>query len=186
MWVLEAEIHFRQVYFTWVIRDFGSAEWFHSLLHAIEEQDTQNRIEINIYLTAKIKDDDMHNIIVSHLLINSNTGVIKEPRSKMSERRRTRSRLCVRPPTLGARTGTACFRPSLRSTQRQTWEYSSAVHPRFPRCCTSSRTRIQAQTVLGFISEKVRSHFSLLLKRFSTWVYREFLRHLSCFCGDWF
>ncbi|KIK63583.1 hypothetical protein GYMLUDRAFT_162846 [Collybiopsis luxurians FD-317 M1] len=53
-----------KVYFTWVIRDFGAAEWFHSLLHAIEEQDVQNRIEINIYLTAKIKDDDMNNIIV--------------------------------------------------------------------------------------------------------------------------
>lgn len=53
-----------QVYFTWVIRDFGSAEWFHSLLHAIEEQDVQNRIEINIYLTAKVKEDDMTNIIV--------------------------------------------------------------------------------------------------------------------------
>lgn len=57
-----------KVYFTWVIRDFGSAEWFHSLLHAIEEQDTQNRIEINIYLTAKIKEDDMTNIIVSSFL----------------------------------------------------------------------------------------------------------------------
>lgn len=56
-----------KVYFTWVIRDFGSAEWFHSLLHAIEEQDTQNRIEINIYLTAKIKEDDMTNIIVCGL-----------------------------------------------------------------------------------------------------------------------
>ncbi|KAF5371910.1 hypothetical protein D9757_010597 [Collybiopsis confluens] len=53
-----------KVYFTWVIRDFGSAEWFHSLLHAIEEQDTMNKIEINIYLTAKIKDDDINNIIV--------------------------------------------------------------------------------------------------------------------------
>jgi predicted ferric reductase len=53
-----------KVYFTWVIRDFGVAEWFHSLLHAIEEQDSQNRIEINIYLTAKIKEDDMNNIIV--------------------------------------------------------------------------------------------------------------------------
>lgn len=53
-----------KVYFTWVIRDFGVAEWFHSLLHAIEEQDTENRIEINIYLTAKIKEDDMNNIIV--------------------------------------------------------------------------------------------------------------------------
>ena len=53
-----------QVYFIWVIRDFGTAEWFHSLLHAIEEQDTQNRIEISIYLTAKIKEDDMNNILV--------------------------------------------------------------------------------------------------------------------------
>ncbi|KAH7883001.1 NADPH oxidase B [Phlebopus sp. FC_14] len=53
-----------KVYFTWVIRDFGSAEWFHSLLQAIEEQDAQNKIEINIYLTAKIKEDDVNNIIV--------------------------------------------------------------------------------------------------------------------------
>ncbi|KAF9256179.1 NADPH oxidase [Marasmius fiardii PR-910] len=56
-----------KVYFTWVIRDFGAAEWFHSLLHAIEEQDTLGRIEINIYLTAKIKDDDMNNIIVQEV-----------------------------------------------------------------------------------------------------------------------
>lgn len=53
-----------KVYFTWVIRDFGSAEWFQSLLGAIEEQDVQNRIEINIYLTAKIREDDVNNIIV--------------------------------------------------------------------------------------------------------------------------
>ncbi|KAF9078347.1 NADPH oxidase [Rhodocollybia butyracea] len=53
-----------KVYFTWVIRDFGSAEWFHSLLHAIEEQDATGKIEINIYLTAKVKEDDLNNIIV--------------------------------------------------------------------------------------------------------------------------
>lgn len=53
-----------KVYFTWVIRDFGTAEWFHSLLHAIEEEDTQNRIEINLYLTAKLKEDEVNNIIV--------------------------------------------------------------------------------------------------------------------------
>ncbi|KAF9257679.1 NADPH oxidase isoform 2 [Marasmius fiardii PR-910] len=53
-----------KVYFTWVIREFGAAEWFHSLLHAIEERDTEGRIEINIYLTAKIKDDDMNKIII--------------------------------------------------------------------------------------------------------------------------
>ncbi|KAH8109128.1 NADPH oxidase isoform 2 [Phellopilus nigrolimitatus] len=53
-----------KVYFTWVIRDFGTAEWFHSLLKAIEDQDTQRRIEISIYLTAKIKPDDATNIMV--------------------------------------------------------------------------------------------------------------------------
>jgi len=53
-----------KVYFTWVIRDYGSAEWFHSLLHAIEEQDTQRRIEINIYITGKVKEDEINNIIV--------------------------------------------------------------------------------------------------------------------------
>ncbi|KAF7356062.1 FAD-binding FR-type domain-containing protein [Mycena venus] len=53
-----------KVYFTWVIRDFSAAEWFHSLLHALEEQDTQNKIEINIYLTGGVKEDDINNIIV--------------------------------------------------------------------------------------------------------------------------
>ncbi|TIB99426.1 NADPH oxidase B [Wallemia mellicola] len=52
-----------KVYFIWVIRDFGSAEWFHSLLHAIEEQDLDNYIEIQTYLTAKIKVDDIQNIL---------------------------------------------------------------------------------------------------------------------------
>ncbi|KIO22149.1 hypothetical protein M407DRAFT_28296 [Tulasnella calospora MUT 4182] len=53
-----------KVYFVWVIRDFGSAEWFHSLLHAIEEQGVGGRIEISMYLTAKLKDDDVNNIVV--------------------------------------------------------------------------------------------------------------------------
>ncbi|KAJ7479697.1 NADPH oxidase [Mycena latifolia] len=53
-----------KVYFTWVIRDFNTAEWFHSLLHALEEQDSQNKIEINIYLTGGVKEDDINNIVV--------------------------------------------------------------------------------------------------------------------------
>ncbi|KAF8531550.1 NADPH oxidase [Gautieria morchelliformis] len=53
-----------KVYFTWVIRDFGTAEWFHSLLHALEEQDTLGRIEISIYLTAHVKEDDLNNIML--------------------------------------------------------------------------------------------------------------------------
>ena len=37
----------RKVYFIWVVRDFGSLEWFKSLLMAIEAQDTENNIEIH-------------------------------------------------------------------------------------------------------------------------------------------
>jgi len=37
----------RKVYFFWVCRDFGSFEWFRSLLLAIEAQDMTDRIEIH-------------------------------------------------------------------------------------------------------------------------------------------
>jgi hypothetical protein len=37
----------QKVYFFWVCRDFGSFEWFRSLLMAIEAQDIDNRIEIH-------------------------------------------------------------------------------------------------------------------------------------------
>jgi hypothetical protein len=54
----------RKVYFFWVCRDFGSFEWFRSLLMAIEAQDIDKNIEIHTYLTAKIKTDDAANIII--------------------------------------------------------------------------------------------------------------------------
>jgi hypothetical protein len=97
-----------KVYFTWVIRDFGTAEWFHSLLHAIEEQDTQNRIEINIYLTGKIKEDDMNNIIVSlFFVVGSRCSVLicSSDRSRTLEQRRMQLPLCVLPPTLAGPIG---------------------------------------------------------------------------------
>lgn len=37
----------RKVYFFWVCRDFGSFEWFKSLLNAIEAQDMDSHIEIH-------------------------------------------------------------------------------------------------------------------------------------------
>ncbi|KAL9111538.1 MAG: hypothetical protein Q9227_004026 [Pyrenula ochraceoflavens] len=55
----------RKVYFFWICRDFGSFEWFRSLLLAIEAQDLQNHIEIHTYLTAKIKPDDATNIMIN-------------------------------------------------------------------------------------------------------------------------
>ncbi|EFX01095.1 NADPH oxidase [Grosmannia clavigera kw1407] len=54
-----------KVYFFWICRDFGSFEWFRSLLLAIEAQDVDNRIEIHTYLTAKIKIDDATNIMIN-------------------------------------------------------------------------------------------------------------------------
>ncbi|CZT00317.1 related to NADPH oxidase 1 [Rhynchosporium agropyri] len=55
----------RKVYFIWICRDFGSFEWFRSLLLAIEAQDMDNHIEIHTYLTAKIKVDDATNIMIN-------------------------------------------------------------------------------------------------------------------------
>ncbi|KAK7924345.1 hypothetical protein PG985_006399 [Apiospora marii] len=54
-----------KVYFFWICRDFGSFEWFRSLLLAIEAQDVDGRIEIHTYLTAKIKADDATNIMIN-------------------------------------------------------------------------------------------------------------------------
>lgn len=55
----------QKVYFFWVCRDFDSFEWFKSLLSAIEDQDTEGRVELHTYITQKLKDDDINNIIVS-------------------------------------------------------------------------------------------------------------------------
>ncbi|KAI9816591.1 MAG: hypothetical protein M1827_001723 [Pycnora praestabilis] len=55
----------RKVYFFWVCRDFGSFEWFRSLLMAIEAQDMDNHIEIHTYLTATIRSDDATNIMIN-------------------------------------------------------------------------------------------------------------------------
>lgn len=54
-----------KVYFFWICRDYDQFEWFQSLLCAIEDQDDAHHIEIHTYLTARIKVDDINNI-VSH------------------------------------------------------------------------------------------------------------------------
>ncbi len=42
-----AQVRLRKVYFFWVCRDFGTLEWFKSLLQAIEAQDKNHSIEIH-------------------------------------------------------------------------------------------------------------------------------------------
>ncbi|OJD38077.1 nadph oxidase [Diplodia corticola] len=61
----QGKTRLRKVYFFWVCRDFGSLEWFRSLLLAIEAQDLEDHIEIHTYLTAKVKVDDAANIMIN-------------------------------------------------------------------------------------------------------------------------
>ncbi|KAI3325526.1 ferric reductase NAD binding domain-containing protein [Xylariaceae sp. AK1471] len=68
-----------KVYFFWICRDFGSFEWFRSLLMAIEAQDVDGRIEIHTYLTAKIKADDATNIMIND--VNADKDAITGLRS---------------------------------------------------------------------------------------------------------
>ncbi|RMZ78039.1 hypothetical protein DV737_g4118, partial [Chaetothyriales sp. CBS 132003] len=65
----------RKVYFFWVCRDFGSLEWFKSLLHAIEAQDKHHAIEIHAYLTAKISSADASNIMLNSSSTDAITGL---------------------------------------------------------------------------------------------------------------
>jgi NADPH oxidase len=43
----QSRTRLRKVYFFWICRDFGSFEWFRSLLLAIEAQDLEDHIEIH-------------------------------------------------------------------------------------------------------------------------------------------
>ncbi|KAK8236258.1 ferric reductase NAD binding domain-containing protein [Phyllosticta capitalensis] len=61
----QSKTRLRKVYFFWICRDFGSLEWFRSLLMAIEAQDLEHRIEIHTYLTAKINIADATNIMIN-------------------------------------------------------------------------------------------------------------------------
>lgn len=61
----QGKTRLRKVYFFWICRDFGSLEWFRSLLLAIEAQDLEDHIEIHTYLTAKVKIDDATNIMIN-------------------------------------------------------------------------------------------------------------------------
>ncbi|EXJ75733.1 NADPH oxidase [Cladophialophora psammophila CBS 110553] len=65
----------RKVYFFWVCRDFGSLEWFKSLLTAIESEDKSHAIEIHAYLTAKITAAQASNIVLNSGDTDAITGL---------------------------------------------------------------------------------------------------------------
>ncbi|KAJ9613515.1 hypothetical protein H2200_003457 [Cladophialophora chaetospira] len=65
----------RKVYFFWACRDFGSLEWFKSLLAAIESEDKSHAIEIHAYLTAKITSAQASNIVLNSGDTDAITGL---------------------------------------------------------------------------------------------------------------
>ncbi|KAK5088526.1 hypothetical protein LTR05_002746 [Lithohypha guttulata] len=71
----DSRTRLRKVYFFWVCRDFGTLEWFKSLLQAIEEQDKEHNIEIHAYLTAKISAADAQNIMLNSSQSDAITGL---------------------------------------------------------------------------------------------------------------
>lgn len=70
-----ARTRLKKVYFFWVCRDFGTLEWFKSLLQAIEDQDRDHNIEIHAYLTAKISASDAQNIMLNSSDSDAITGL---------------------------------------------------------------------------------------------------------------
>ncbi|KAI0242539.1 hypothetical protein L0F63_001182 [Massospora cicadina] len=55
-----------KVYFFWICRDKEAFEWFQSLLSVIEQEDTSHIIEINTYLTGKLKGDEILNLTLNY------------------------------------------------------------------------------------------------------------------------
>ncbi|KAK9721390.1 hypothetical protein K7432_003421 [Basidiobolus ranarum] len=55
----------RKVYFFWICRDKEAFVWFQDLLKAIEEEDIEQFIEIHTYLTGRLKQDEVNNVIIN-------------------------------------------------------------------------------------------------------------------------
>lgn len=55
----------RKVYFNWICRDKEAFEWFQDVIKAIEDEDIDQMIEINTYLTKGLKDDEIKNIQIN-------------------------------------------------------------------------------------------------------------------------
>jgi len=58
-----AQVPLKKVYFFWISRDKTAFEWFGELLAALEESVDPNLLEINIYLTADVKLNDIKKVM---------------------------------------------------------------------------------------------------------------------------
>ncbi|KAJ3124181.1 hypothetical protein HK098_001355 [Nowakowskiella sp. JEL0407] len=55
----------KKVYFFWICRDKDAFEWFQDLLSTLEEENIDGFLEIHTYLTSRLKDDEIKNIIIN-------------------------------------------------------------------------------------------------------------------------
>lgn len=55
-----------KVYFYWICRDKEAFEWFQDVIKAIEDEDIDQLIEINTYLTKGLKDNEIKNIQINN------------------------------------------------------------------------------------------------------------------------
>ncbi|KAH6560323.1 hypothetical protein BASA62_010524 [Batrachochytrium salamandrivorans] len=55
----------KKVYFFWICRDKDAFEWFQDLLSTIEDENISNFLEINTFLTQKLKISEVKNIVIN-------------------------------------------------------------------------------------------------------------------------
>jgi len=60
---LQGQSKVEKVYFYWISRDKNAFEWFNDLLAALEQENVNNFLEINVYLTGQLSVDEIRNVM---------------------------------------------------------------------------------------------------------------------------
>ncbi|RKP11573.1 NADPH oxidase B [Piptocephalis cylindrospora] len=55
----------KKVHFYWICRDYQTVEWFQDLLRALEEEDKDGLLEIQVYLTGELSTEQIHNVALN-------------------------------------------------------------------------------------------------------------------------
>jgi NADPH oxidase len=144
----------RKVYFFWVCRDFGTLEWFKSLLQAIEAQDKAHAIEIHaVSFSALLVILSTHQADMSPHSTSPPRSPLRMPTTSCSTAATpTPSPACAHPPTSAAPTGTWSSGPYASCTLPARLACSSAAPRAWARnstscaTCTAKATRASASS----------------------------------------
>ncbi|KAI9225775.1 MAG: ferric reductase NAD binding domain-containing protein [Piptocephalis tieghemiana] len=61
----DKEMRLKKVHFYWICRDYQAVEWFQDLLRALEEEDNEGLLEIQVYLTGELSTEQIHNVALN-------------------------------------------------------------------------------------------------------------------------